>query len=99
MKKIKYQLILTFYNSWTNESRQEVAEHYVTDALNKYTLQEYAEHLNEWTICDPDLVKMSFCFHCSLEESKEYKMTKDLHLNNGKVFFHYDYDNHELIIQ
>jgi len=99
MKKISYQLILTFYNSFTDESWQEIHTYYLDHELNEYTLQEFAEHLNDWTICDPDLVKMSFCFHCTPKESKEYKMTKDLHLNNGKVYFEYDYENHELIIQ
>lgn len=94
---MKTEIINTFYNSYTDESWQEIHTYYLDNELNEYTLQEFAEHLNDWTICDNDIVKMSFCFECSLKESKKYKLTKDLHLNNGKVYFKYDKTNNELI--
>ena len=95
---MKTEIILTFYNSFTDESWQEIHTYYLDYELNEYTLQEFAEHLNDWTICDNDLCKMSFCFECTLQESKKYKLTKDLHLNNGKVYFEYNKTTNELIL-
>ena len=94
---MKTEIIATFYNSYNNEFYQEIQTYYLENELNKYTLQEFAEHVNDWTICDINLRKMSFCFECSIKESKKYKLTKDLHLNNGKVYFKYDKTINELI--
>lgn len=94
---MKTQIISTFYNSCTDESWQEIHDFYLDNELNRYTLKEYAEHVNDWIYTDNDIVKMSFCFECSAKESTKYKMTKDLFSNNGKVYFKYDKTNNELI--
>jgi len=94
---MKTQIISTFYNSYTDESWQEIHDFYLDNELNKYTLKEYAEHVNDWIHTDNDIVKMSFCFECTPLESKKYTMTKDLFTNNGKVYFKYDEINNELI--
>jgi|SRR5210317_1298122 len=94
---MKTQIISTFYNSYTDESWQEIHDFYLDNELNKYTLKEYAEHVNDWIHTDNDIVKMSFCFECTPLESKKYTMNKDLFTNNGKVYFKYDEINNELI--
>ena len=94
---MKTQIISTFYNSYNDESWQEIHDFYLDNELNKYTLKEYAEHFNDWIHTDNYIVKMSFCFECSAKESTKYKMTKDLFSNNGKVYFKYDEINNELI--
>jgi hypothetical protein len=92
------QIISTFYNSYNDESHQNILDFNLSkEQLNKYTLKEYAEHINDWIHTDNDIVKMSFCFECTPLESKKYKMTKDLFTNNGKVYFEYDKINNELI--
>lgn len=92
------QIISTFYNSYNDESYQNILNFNLSkEQLNKYTLKEYAEHINDWIHTDNDIVKMSFCFECTPLESKKYKMTKDLFTNNGKVYFEYDKINNELI--
>ena len=92
------EIISTFYNSVIDESHQNILKYDLTkEWLNKWTLKEYAEHVNDWIHTDDDIVKMSFCFECSAKESTRYKMTKDLFTNNGKVYFKYDKTNNELI--
>ena len=92
------QIISTFYNSYNDESHQNILDFNLSkEQLNKYTLKEYAEHINDWIHTDSDIIKMSFCFECTPLESKQYRMTKDLFSNNGKVYFEYDKTNKELI--
>jgi len=92
------EIISTFYNSIIDESHQNILKYDLSkESLNKWTLKEYAEHINDWIHTDDDIVKMSFCFECTPLESKKYTMTKDLFSNNGKVYFKYDEINNELI--
>jgi hypothetical protein len=92
------EIISTFYNPIIDESHQNILKYDLTkEWLNKWTLEEYAEHINDWIHTDDDIIKMSFCFECTPLESKEYTMTKDLFTNNGKVYFKYDKINNELI--
>tara|TARA_R110001606_G_scaffold367937_1_gene523622 strand:+ start:44 stop:337 length:294 start_codon:yes stop_codon:yes gene_type:complete len=92
------KIISTFYNSYNDESHQNILDFNLSkEQLNKYTLKEYAEHVNDWIHTDDDITKMSFCFQCTPLESKRYTMTKDLFSNNGKVYFEYDKTNKELI--
>ena len=82
------QIISTFYNSYNDESHQNILDFNLSkEQLNKYTLKEYAEHINDWIHTDNDIVKMSFCFECTPLESKKYKMTKDLLLKCCLRFF------------
>jgi hypothetical protein len=92
------EIISTFYNPIIDESHQNMLKYDLTkEWLNKWTLEEYAEHINDWIHTDDDIIKMSFCFECTPLESKQYTMTKDLFTNNGKVYFKYDKINNELI--
>jgi hypothetical protein len=92
------QIISTFYNPYIDESHQNILKFDLPkERLNKFTLKEYAEHINDWIHTDNDIIKMSFCFQCTPLESKKYTMTKDLFSNNGKVYFKYDEINNELI--